>query len=192
MLNGKSVLDGVMMPEVLKVVVPAIEEVAKSLGILIWSNNVEDLGEKALLAEQEGYGSENFKTYKDYVDFLNEYKPNADDALKFSAEEKLEKGYEIIVTGLTKELGKLAVEGIITLIKLNPQFYIANRIIVYIQVFNEHGIGLDKISEYMERGITRGDAKEIVHCLVEAERKLNPMLPDFKIEKLIESQRTPI
>lgn len=81
--------------EGIKAVVNAIISVCKSLGLIEEKTEPEELGDKALQAEEEGIKPEKFDTYEEYVKAVEEFEIDPEKSKKYTTEEKLLKASEL-------------------------------------------------------------------------------------------------
>lgn len=79
----------------------AILEIAKVFGVVTESENVEDLGEKALQAEEDGIKPEDYKSCEEYIKAIEKYEINPDK--KHDPETAREEGAKI-ATALALEM----------------------------------------------------------------------------------------
>lgn len=85
----------------LEVIGNAILEIAKVLGVVTESTNVEELGEKALQAEEDGIKPKDYKSCEEYIRAIEKYEINPDK--KHDPETARTKG-TVIATGLALEM----------------------------------------------------------------------------------------
>lgn len=80
----------------LKEIAGIIKQIGIALGIIKEDTNLEELGDKALQAEQEGIKPENFKTYDEYVRKIETFELDPEKSKKLSPEEKNRRGIEVM------------------------------------------------------------------------------------------------
>lgn len=81
--------------EGIKTVVNAIIAVCKALGLIEEKTEPEELGDKAIQAEEEGIVPKNFDTYEDYVKAVEEFEVNPEKSKIITEEQKLLKASEL-------------------------------------------------------------------------------------------------
>ena len=121
-----------LAPAVIKIVgtelinlAKAIEAFCIALGILKPDEEVEDIGDKALQAEQDEVNPikpEDFDSYEQYLEKLKEYELDPEKSGKITQEQKLQKGVEVMM-GLTIEKLGEAMATLYPLILRDPVFY---------------------------------------------------------------------
>ncbi len=89
----------------LKILCGAIVSIGKSLG-LIKTEKPEDLGDKALQAEEEGIVPENYDTYQQYVDAVEEFEIDPEKSAHYTEEAKLTKATELSCGVLSEKTGE--------------------------------------------------------------------------------------
>ena len=89
----------------LKIFCGAIVSIGKALG-LIKTEKPEDLGDKALQAEEEGIVPENYETYQQYVDAVEEFEVDPEKSALYTEEAKLTKATELSCGVLAEKTGE--------------------------------------------------------------------------------------
>ena len=161
--------------EVLKLTVDIIEGLAKKLGLIEEEEETEDLGDRALQAEEAGHKPEDFANYDQYLYFIRDFELDPEKSDELSEEEKLAKGLEVITSRIEDKLDTKMDELVIEVAK-NPEFYNEDRLEKYVTKFKEEGLSLNEIAS---------DDSEIDDIKFEVEKELNPELNDMEIYDLI-------
>lgn len=69
--------------------------IAKALGIIKPETEVDELGDKALQAEESGIKPENFESYEKYVNAVQDFKTDPEKSKLYTDEQKIKKGTEL-------------------------------------------------------------------------------------------------
>ena len=109
--------------EGLKLVGNLLMGIAKALGIIKPETEVDELGDKALQAEEEGIRPENFETYEDYVKAIEGFKVDPEKSELYTEEEKINKGIEVTSTLTAEKYPDLDVESLAIAIADSPEFF---------------------------------------------------------------------
>ncbi len=172
--------------EGIKAVGNAILKIAKALGIVEEKTDVEELGDKAIQAEESGIKPENYENYEMYVNAIKDFKTDPERSAQIQQEDKVKRGTTIASALAAEkcpdiEMDKLfnllneenfskyanakRFEGICDLVLSDPQT--VNNIINFIN-------GTEKSSERI------GDA---ISALRSIEKEMSPELSDLETMK---------
>ena len=86
--------------------VKVIDIVCKALGILDADENTEDLGDRAMQAEEAGIKPENFETYQEYKATIDAFELDPEKSEKYKPEEKVAAGLGVEFWALEDKFGK--------------------------------------------------------------------------------------
>lgn len=99
----------------LKLVVNALVGVAKALGLIKPETKTEDLGDKAIQAEEAGIKPENFDTYEEYVKAIEEFEVDPEKSKHISEEQKSMKAAEVSSGLILEKMPDISLPAVITL-----------------------------------------------------------------------------
>ncbi|MDE7312364.1 MAG: hypothetical protein K2N87_12215 [Eubacterium sp.] len=113
----------------LKVVGNAIASIAKALGVLKPESNVEEIGDRAMQAEEQGIRPEDFDTYEAWVREIEEedwgYDPEKNRNME--PEKKILKGVEVSSAVVMEKFQDLPMEDFFVIAGTNPDFFSVDR-----------------------------------------------------------------
>lgn len=165
----------------LKVVGDAIACIAKSLGIISPERNVDEIGDRALQAEDQGMTPDNFDSYEAWVRAIEKddwgYDPekNADVPL----EKKISKGVEVSSAVAIEKFPDLPVEDFLTLAGTNTSFFTVERMAEIGRLANTDEEAFGRIVEYVTgvaKDRTTIDAAS--DMLMDIEKAIDPGIDD--------------
>lgn len=108
--------------EGVKMVVNSLVNVCKSLGLIKEETKPEELGDKAIQAEEQGIKPENFKTYKEYVKAVENFEIDPEKSKLTTEKEKAVKASELSAGLLMEKMPNVNIAGIPLLAeKLPPE-----------------------------------------------------------------------
>ena len=108
--------------EGLKMVVNSLVNVCKALGLIEEDTDPEELGDKAIQAEESGIKPENFKTYEDYVKAVENFEIDPEKSKLTTEKEKAVKASELSAGLLLEKMPDVNIAGIPLLAeKLPPE-----------------------------------------------------------------------
>lgn len=112
-----SALSGVgLVLEGLKLLGRIFVSLAQSLGFINQDLSPEELGDKALQAEEDGISPEQFSTYEEYVKKVESFETDPNKSLTISTEDKLKKAVELSGGICAEKLPESPFEKIATLL----------------------------------------------------------------------------
>ena len=92
-----------------------LQAVGKALGLIKEEEKPEDLGDKALQAEEQGITPDKFKTYEEYANRIQNFELDPEKSKKYTPEEKMKKTTEVF----TKYINEKHPDMLGTIIDLN-------------------------------------------------------------------------
>lgn len=172
----------------ISVVTTVITVVSNALG-LTKTENPEELGQKALQAEEQNIRPENFKTYEEYVKEVESLNLDPERTSKWTKEQKEAKAFELGTMLLTEKFGQNASTLIIDIAK-RPDFFTPERAKHYLEVGQAQNIDLSKISDLLNNKTS--DLKSVVEAkdlMFEIEKSLNPNLTSLEHSEKVMAMR---
>ena len=159
----------------------------KGLELISPDEEIIDLGDKALQAEEQGIKPENYDTYSEYLDAIRLFEVDADKSAIIDETKKIEKGAEVITATLVENYGDVAID-LIRLIAKNPPYF-EERIPYFTEMQKTDPKTFSDITRYIEGKETDIDkADETLGRIYDVEKKIdeNTSLQDMmaEIEKL--------
>lgn len=110
-----------------KIISKAIETIGKALGIIKVEDKIEDLGDRALQAEDEGITLDNFSTFEEYKEALEKFEIDPEKTKSNSMEAKERKFIEICAMGMKEQNPNLKVEEMLTFMDKYPNLFSPER-----------------------------------------------------------------
>lgn len=167
--------------------------VAKSLGLIEDDQqSVEDLGDKAIQAADEGIVPENYESYEEYLHDVENFELDPEKSASIKQEEKIAKGAEVLLKAADEKLGT---DGIVVVNLLNSMA--SNQ-----DFFREFGGAVDKaikenpeliktISSFVaDRKLSDGEVDAMTDKMVDIIKTAKPEMSTFEAEnKAIELRK---
>lgn len=164
--------------DTLKMLGNALMGIGKVLGLIKPENEVEELGDKVLQAEEEGIRPENYDTYYDYVKAIENFELDPEKSKTLDRKEKLIKGIEA-TSGVTAEKYPETLQ-LFEYALQNPAYFTGDRMKEIGKLFaSEGGSCIESIVRYMngsEKNIQKLDST--VQMLLGVEKRANPGISD--------------
>ena len=157
----------------------ALMGIAKVVGLIQPEMNVEDLGDKALQAEEAGIKPEKYNSYAEYVKAVEGFKVDLEKSKLLLEEEKVKKGIEL-VSGVTIERFEgFPIEEFFTYTKNNPEYFTEARMKELGKLMKIDGECLPEVLNYMN-GIEKNDylIEKAIETLTKIEKEVNPNVSD--------------
>lgn len=174
--------------EVFLKVVAAIDAVCKVLGILDADENTEDLGDRAMQAEEAGIKPENFETYKDYKAAIDAFELDPEKSKTYKTEEKVAAGLGVEFWALEDKFGKGAGDLLTHMVKDGVEgggYFSKERIDSFIDKVES----VADVARYFSKALSPEDSSRIEQKLVDAEKALSPDKSNADIYRELDAQR---
>lgn len=107
----------------LSAVANVIMGICKALGLCKPEEKVEDLGDKAIQAGDEGIKPENYSNYQDYVKAVQDFEVDPEKSKRITPEEKLAKALEVQANLLAEKAPELGVMDYLSLIANHTDYF---------------------------------------------------------------------
>ena len=166
-----------------------VTAVSRAFG-LTKTDNPEELGQKALQAEEYDIRPDNFKTYEAYGKEVEALNLDPEKSSKWSKEQKEAKAFEIGSMLLTEKFGPNASVLIVDIAR-RPEFFTPERAKHYLETAKDLSIDLAKVSDLINNA-TRDlpsvvEAKDLMYDI---EKSFNPSLTTAEHSKQVMEMRT--
>lgn len=153
--------------------------VFKVLDIFQPHDDVEDMGDRALQAAEQGIKPGNFDTYDEYLAEIRNFKLDPDKSATLSSAEKIGAGLAVGTTGMEKKFDAPAgsLTPIWVLAASNPTYFNADRLVGIVQ----SGHSVTDVMRYFEGKLGPADAVNTRDILMGMERQRTPEKTDTAI-----------
>lgn len=98
-------IDDLLIGVIAAVVVDIIANIAKALAVKNPDENVDDLGDRVIQAEEAGIHPEDYEKHDDYMKAISEFEVDPERSKEISLEEKREKGVNCLLAGIAEKSG---------------------------------------------------------------------------------------
>lgn len=169
-------------------VVAAIDAVCKVLGILETDESTEDLGDRAMQAEEAGIKPENFETYQEYKAAIDAFELDPEKSEKYTPEEKVAAGLGVEFWALEDKFGKGAGDLLTHMVKDGVEgggYFSKERIDSFIDKVES----VADVARYFSKALSPEDSNRVEQKLVDAEKALNPDKSNADIYRELDVQR---
>lgn len=165
--------------EGLKTVGNAVMGIVKALGIVKPERQIDDLGDRALQAEEDGIVPEKFESYEGYVRAIEEFAVDPERSRLYTEEDKVKKGIEV-TTALTMErFPELPVGDFFEMAAKNPEYFNVARMDEIGKLAVKDGTFLSGIMNYISGTEKRAGAiEQIEDVLIHIEQTVSPEISD--------------
>ena len=101
-----------------------LESFFKAVGLLDETESVEDLGDRALQAEEAGeLDPEQFDSYEEYMKKVREFELDEERSKTITPEQKMEKGSELMTQLAVAHYGEAAGAGLVTMVAEHREYF---------------------------------------------------------------------
>ena len=98
-------IDDLIIGLIAAVVVDIIANIAKALAVKNKDENVDELGDRVIQAEENGIKLEDFETHDEYMKAINEFQVDPERSKEIPLEEKRERGVACLLAGIAEKAG---------------------------------------------------------------------------------------
>lgn len=150
-----------------------VSGILKGLGVIEPDEEVTDVGDKALQAEEDGIIPENFDSYAEYMAAVNSFEIDPEKSEKIDENKKLEKGMEVITATLVERYGDVMMD-FIGIISRNPAYF-EQRMPYLTDMAKTTPTVFSDITRFIQGRITDTEDKEAaLNNMFDVEKKVNP------------------
>lgn len=151
--------------------------VCQSLGIVKKETTPEELGDRALQAQEKGIKIEDYEgRYDEYMDAIDSVELDPDKSEHYKPEEKQKAAATVLGIGLAEHYGRESgVDKFLSteMVEDNREFYQPDRVVAYLDTFKKNGENMDNIGKYFDSKLdSMQEIRQVDANLVEAEKKL--------------------
>lgn len=176
--------------EKLMLVSNILVSIAKLLGLLDNPEiEAEELGDKALQAEEEGIKPENYDTYDEYVKAIEEFEIDPEKSKEWSSSEKALKGIELSSALIIEKYGP-DVQSLLLEVARSPEFFDSKRLKLYLDTIPSSDIGYSEVSDYLSGNTRSNEVKESTrNIMIGIEKKIDSDISDVDAQRNINGQK---
>jgi len=202
----------------LKVICPqarVLDTVFKSISLMskiagVFANvikpneNIQDIGDRALQAEEQGITRESCKNYDEYMEKIRSVQLDPEVTKQTPESNKEFAGSIVVENGIKEKMPNLQTSSLWAIAALAPAIFTKERIDNWVKLADKHKIPLASISKFLLSTLGKkfnlSDFKELANVnadqgrdlVVNAEKQLNPGAQDSDIFKNVEEMKSSI
>lgn len=158
--------------ETLQIVEKIANTVAQVIGIFNHDETVEDIGDRAIQAADQGIKPDRFSTHTEYMDALREWKLDPERTAALTSIQKIVSGLAVAARGLDEKFD--APEGTMghlwVLAAAQPRYFDTNKLTQFLQT----GQDIPNILHYFEGRLNTGASLRMEEKLVELDQVAHP------------------
>ena len=164
---------------VLKAVANVVMSICQTLGLIKPEEKVEDLGDKAIQAGDEGIRPENYANYQDYVKAVQDFQVDPEKSKRITPEEKMAKALEVQANLLAEKAPELGVEDYLNLIANHMDYFTPERSTELGKLLLTESGAVVNVAEVMN-GTEKNPDKisEAYDTLAKVEKQVDPTISD--------------
>ena len=164
---------------VLRAVANVVMSICQTLGLIKPEEKVEDLGDKAIQAGDEGIRPENYANYQDYVKAVQDFQVDPEKSKRITPEEKMAKALEVQANLLAEKAPELGVEDYLNLIANHMDYFTPERSTELGKLLLTESGAVVNVAEVMN-GTEKNPDKisEAYDTLAKVEKQIEPTISD--------------
>ncbi len=165
----------------LKTVGNMLMSLGKSLGLIRPETKTNELGDKALQAEQDGMNPEDFSSYAEYVEAIDNYELDPEKSKMIPEEEKIKKGMELVSGVMIEKYNDLPMQELCIAFGENPEFFTEAKMQEIGKMIMEDSQSIPDILNYID-GTEKNEDKldNMIQTLTVLETTENPELSEME------------
>ena len=165
-----------------------VQAIGKALGLIKEDEKLEDLGDKALQAEEQGITPDKFKTYEEYVTRIQNFELDPEKSKKYSTEDKMKKSMEVYSKLIAEKYPETAVDlDKLAAIEINNPGYLTDERIGQIsEMVKDDPKLIGDISRYLSGSETDTvNISNTIDKMINIEKGANPGMSDAEAYKAV-------
>lgn len=174
----------------LKAIGNVLTKLGQALGLIKPETKVDELGDRALQAEENGIKPEDFDSYADYFKTIEEYPLDPEKSKLIPEEDKIKKGMELASGMMIENYQDFPMQEFLISAGKNGDFFTENKMSEIGKLILEDSGNIEGILHFVD-GTEKNDAKlnGIIDKLVNVEKTVNPDMSDKDALKAVLSVR---
>ena len=165
-----------------------VQAIGKALGLIKEDEKPEDLGDKALQAEEQGITPDKFKSYEEYANRIQNFELDPEKSKNYSTEDKMKKAMEVYSKLIAEKYPETAVDldKLATLEQKNPGYLTDARIDQISKMLKDDLKLIGDIERYLSGSETDTvDISKTIDKMVNIEKGANPGMSDAEAYKAV-------
>ena len=165
-----------------------VQAIGKALGLIKEDEKLEDLGDKALQAEEQGITPDKFKTYEEYVTRIQNFELDPEKSKKYSTEDKMKKSMEVYSKLIAEKYPDMVVDlDKLAAIEIKNQGYLTDERIGQIsEMLKDDPKLAGDISRYLSGSETdTTNISNTIDKMMNIEKGANPGMSDAEAYKAV-------
>ena len=156
----------------------AIQVLSIVLGVIGKDDTIEDIGDRAIQAQEAGINPENYSTYREYVDAIKSFELDPKKSKEISSTEKMIAGLGVQYWGFEENFG-VGTGDIIVKTLQSPDYFTGERLTAYLDKVES----ISDVVAYFDNKLSKSERLSVTEKLVEAEKVLDPQKSEFDIHQ---------
>ena len=169
---------------------PAIMALCKALGLVKDEEKLDEMGDKAIQAEESGIKLENYSSFQEYMEAIDNFPLDPEKSKSISYEEKMRRGPTIASCGLQEKFPNAPVAELIRLVSEYPLLFTERKFTELGSLLKQDPKSLEGIVDFLN-GKAKNDIiiDQAVNSLKMMSKSENPNISDKEIIKEIMHMR---
>ena len=182
---GSAIGSALSMGNIMGSIISIVDAVGRALGIWGAKETTDEMGDRALQAQEAGIQPENFETYEQYLKEIRGLELDPEKSQKYTMAEKIMAGMGVCYWGLDGKYGKGAGD-LLTHIVKDHEFFNEKRLGVYLDGVRS----VADVARYFSGKLDPDDNARMRNDLMGAEKQLNPDKSDADIYRDLNARKS--
>ena len=165
-----------------------VQAIGKALGLIKEDEKLEDLGDKALQAEEQGITPDKFKSYEEYANRIQNFELDPEKSKNYSTEDKMKKSMEVYSKLIAEKYPDMVVDlDKLAAIEIKNQGYLTDERIGQIsEMLKDDPKLAGDISRYLSGSETdTTNISNTIDKMMNIEKGANPGMSDAEAYKAV-------
>ena len=164
--------------------IAAIDIISKILGMLEPNETTEDIGDRAIQAQEAGISPEDYATYKEYMVAIKSFELDPKKSAEYSETEKMLAGVGVQYWGFEEKFG-VGTGELLTKTVESPDYFTGDRLASFLDKVES----ISDVVQYFDGKLSSNERNAVEAKLIEAEKAINPEKSNADIFKELDTYR---
>lgn len=187
--SGISRLTGALSPvlavvNIIVAIVSVVDTIGRALGLWGQEETTEEIGDRALQAQETGIRPEDYERYEDYIKEIRGLELDPEKSKTYTSAEKIMAGMSVCYWGLEDKYGKDTGDLLIHIVK-DHEFFNDKRLGAYLDGVRN----VAEVARYFSGKLNPDDNARVRDDLIQVEKQLDPTKTDIDIYRDLNARK---
>lgn len=149
--------------------ITAIDVISKILGMLEPNETTEEIGDRAIQAQDHGISPENYATYKEYLAAIKSFELDPKKSAETSDLDKMAAGFGVQYWGFEEKFG-VGTGDLLSKTVESPDYFTGDRLASFLDKVEN----ISDVVQFFDGKLSSNERNAVEDKLIEAEKSINP------------------